>query len=431
MTSRQQLRQPFWIFYFYRIALSPVIVGLLKLMRPLLRGKIRQIVDERSLSGWVYEKNPGSPLDRPFWIHAASGEIEYARPLIRELKKKFPKTAVVVTYSSPSARRILKNLTEVDAWGPSPWDLISNCQKFLMGLQPRAVFFARTDVWPELVTQARLQKIPSVLFSATFAENSSRLRGFSKFLTRWSLSQLDRIFVVSEDDLEILSRAGIQGAEIGGDTRFDQVFDRLQHPQPVFESLRPLPQERVFVAGSTWPEDEAVLLPWFINAQKNKPFRLLIAPHEINPERVESLVAEFRRHGIACDLYSSHRDWRNPVLILDQVGVLAELYRWGEVAFVGGSFKKQVHSVMEPLACGLPVAVGPFHKNNREALSFQKESVRGLPVVQVVTNTGDFERFWRNTAPFTNDDRFEIRQKIASYQGATRKLLDTLEANSL
>lgn len=162
------------LFFFYRRILVPLVTFILFILKPLVRGKLQIISEERRQDQWIHVKNPGTTLIAPIWIHAASGEIEYARPLIREFKKRFPKIPVVITYSSPSAKKILLKMTEVDVWGPSPWDSITACQKFLDRLQPQAAYFARTDVWPEISYQLKHRKIPAILFSATFAKNSSR-----------------------------------------------------------------------------------------------------------------------------------------------------------------------------------------------------------------------------------------------------------------
>lgn len=422
------------VFFFYRRIFVPLVTFILFILRPLVRGKLQIISEERDQNQWVYSKNPGHPLVAPIWIHAASGEIEYARPLIREFKKRFPKIPIVVTYSSPSAKKLLQKITEVDAWGPSPWDSITTCQNFLERVQPQAVYFARTDVWPEISYQLKLKKIPALLFSATFAKNSSRLKGLTRFLTIWTLDQLTQVFVVSNEDQAYLRDCGFKNSVVAGDTRYDQVFYRLAHPLPLNENSSPAPNVKILVAGSTWPEDEKVLFSWFVQSHLKNSVRLLLAPHEISGDRLGKIKAFLKSHQIECQFYSENKSWTSPVLIVDQIGILAELYAWGTAAFVGGSFRKQVHSVMEPLACGLPVCVGPFHQNNREALEFQDISwpSKGSPqtLVRCVQSPEDIEVFWQASQSLTAADRKAMVAIVTLRTGATQKIAQTLLAKN-
>lgn len=322
---------------------------------------------------------------RPLWIHASSGEIEYAKPVLRLLKKRFPDIPLLVTYSSPSAKKMLRDLPGVDAWGPLPWDFDGPCEKFVKRWQPRALFVARTDVWPVVAEVCKRHQIPGLLFSATFAENSSRLRGLSKYVTAWALNQLSEIHCVSEADASEVRKLNLSTpVSVHGDTRFDQVFHRLAHPKPLREEAQPLSTKRVLVAGSTWNEDEQVLIPAL--AKLRGTVRLILVPHEVNEKHLQEIQSELSTRGLSYTLYSRASKWDTDVLVVDKVGILAELYTWGEMAFVGGSFKKQVHSVMEPLAAGLPVFVGPYHLNNREALYFQRREVAGFAPVSEVRN---------------------------------------------
>lgn len=196
----------------YRFFLYPLAFGILQIFRPILGNKAKQMVIDKN-NHFFEVKNKNAEwiaAHRPFWIHAASGEIEYARPVIRELKNKFPNIPVIVTFSSPSAKKIIKSLADVDAWGSLPWDFHSDCTEFVEKWQPRAWLIARTDVWPVMATVCQEKNIPSLLFAATFAENSSRLRGASAKITAWALNQLSEVHCVSIDDVKQLERLHLQ-----------------------------------------------------------------------------------------------------------------------------------------------------------------------------------------------------------------------------
>ncbi|MEN0060344.1 MAG: glycosyltransferase N-terminal domain-containing protein, partial [Bdellovibrio sp.] len=352
--------------------------------------------------------------------HAASGEIEYARPVIRELKRRNPEVAILITYSSPSAKKILESLHDIDVWTALPWDMDFQIETFLSKWQPRALLFSRTDVWPVLAATAHAHSIPMLLFSATFADNSSRLRGLTRWLTRFTLNHLNEIHCVSLEDRDNIRALSLKTPlQISGDTRFDQVFHRLEHPKPLKSELMPSPEDFIFVAGSTWPEDEEVVLA-ALHKLKAHPFKVLLAPHETTAAHLQHLESKMQELGLAFVRYSTATQWpAGSVLLVDQVGLLAELYTWGDIAFIGGSFKKQVHSVMEALAAGLPVMVGPYHRNNREALFYQKKHYSSGMIVQVIHSAEDVVVLLERTKK-QHGQMAQIKEEIRAEVGKNR-----------
>nr|WP_295899996.1 glycosyltransferase N-terminal domain-containing protein [uncultured Bdellovibrio sp.] len=422
------------VFYFYKFVIVPLAYFLLQLCRPFLNGKLREMIEDKN-QGFYHIKKAHSEneiaLARPFWIHAASGEIEYARPVIRELKKQHPDIPILVTYSSPSAKKILTGLHEVDVWAALPWDLDFLIAKFIKKWNPRILLFSRTDVWPVLASVAKKQNLPTALFSATFADNSSRLKGITRYLTRFALSHLSEIHCVSAEDIQNLESLHLKVPVMAsGDTRFDQVFHRLENPKALKSELIPSPEDFIFIAGSTWPEDEAVLLP-ALEKLKAIHMQVIIAPHETTPEHLDSLEKKMHDLGLRFVRYSQAQVWpAGSILIVDQVGILAELYTWADIAFVGGSFKKQVHSVMEALAAGLPVLVGPFHRNNREALFYQKKNFSSGMIVQVVHSAEDIavllQRMKKHQEQIPHIKE-EIRAEIGKNRNSTLRVISSIE----
>lgn len=327
---------------------------------------------------------------RPIWIHCASGEFEYAKPVITRLKKVV-NAPVLVTYFSPSIKRAVETFPGVDMSSPLPWDTAEDWKSFFAHHRPRVLLIARTDTWPEMLKQTRLHKIPSLLFSATLVANSGRAKPLSRVLSKIVFKNLDEIYCVTQDDLEIFTDLGCgYKTSVIGDTRYDQVIARLQNPKPLSPFLKK--DSPVLVAGSTWPEDEEQLVPAL--AKLKGRLRAILVPHEPHLDHVKELERLCERKGLSVERYSKlTSEWKADVLVIDQTGILAELYQLGTFAFVGGSFKKTVHSVMEPLAAGCPTFVGPLHLNNREAVSFQDvETPSGLPSVIVAQDVDDFAR---------------------------------------
>lgn len=407
------------VFALYRFLGIPLAIGVLRALNGVLPRKLQEMLSDRA------HQNLQALPARPLWIHAASGEVEYAKSVIRSLKESFPQIPVLVTYFSPSAKKLIQKFPGIDLAMALPWDRPRDLEKFLNFYNPRACLIARTDVWPEMARQTRKRRIPCVLFSATFAAKSSRKGLLSSSLTRMALNSLSRIDCVSEADRENLRDLGVRTKiEIGGDTRFDQVLYRLSHPNPVWEAFKPAKSDKVFVCGSTWPQDEDVIFE-SIGHWLAKGGRLILAPHEASVARVFDLEKRIKDRSWSFQRYSEKSSaWTSQVLLVDEVGCLQELYSWGDFAFVGGSFKDKVHSVMEPLCAGLPVAVGPYHQNNREALHFQ-HVILGTDffAVNVVQNSNDLnslmEKCWNSPVPHPL-----ILKKVQEASGATGSLLE-------
>ena len=357
---------------------------------------------------------------RPVWFHCASGEFEYAKPVIRRLKELRPDVPVVVTYFSPSVAESAARFPGVDFAYPSPWDDPRSLSRFIERARPRALLFARTDVWPEMAEQARARGVPSLLFSATLTEASGRSSIFARPLARLAFAPLDAIHCVSQADVDAFARLGFaEKCEVAGDARFDQALARLAEPKPVRDELFVDPATTL-VAGSTWPEDEGPLLEAARELRGRVKFCLV--PHEPTEAHLAELESRARQIGLTTARYSQASAWpEGAVLIVDRVGVLAELYARGRFAFVGGSFRKTVHSVMEPLAAGARTFVGPRHANNREAEDFQKIDAGDLPAVVAVANGAELADAVRRALEAGPESPEEIRAAVRARAGGAVK----------
>ena len=331
------------------------------------------------------------PADlRPIWFHCASGEFEYAKPVIRAIKLAWPDQTVLVTYFSPSAETSVPAFAGVDFACPSPWDTPRDLGAFIARAKPRALLIARTDVWPEMAEQATAAGVPSLLFSATLTAASGRSSRWARPIACLAFGPLDRIFCVGEADRTAFAALGFAAkTSVEGDTRFEQALARLASPKPInrhlFESDPSALRVPTLIAGSTWAEDEGPLLEALQSLEGR--VRLCLVPHEPTPARLLEIEARARAMGVGCVRYGAASSWpAGAILLVDRVGVLAELYACGDLAFVGGSFRSSVHSVMEPLACGLRTLVGPRHRNNREAEDFRTVIAGGRPAVIACEN---------------------------------------------
>lgn len=368
----------------------------------------------------LHQKKPDHIKQNAIWIHASSGEFEYAKPAITAIKAWHPNTPILVTYFSPTYAKNIERFKGVDMAVPLPMDLPGPVSQFLSTYKPRALLFARTDLWPEALFQCQQKRIPTYVFSAVVNKDSSFL---AKWWREFLFGQLTKIFVVSNDDKNALSEKLQKKTEVLGDTRYDQVFARLENPKPlpmVFNQDIPKP---IVVCGSTWSEDEEVLVK-VISETKDLNFNWVIAAHEPTEEHLSVLEKKLKAKGLASERLSTAKDLPQ-ILLIDRVGILAELYTKADIAFVGGSFKRTVHSVMEPLAAGCMVFVGPYHSNNGEAMLFKdKQLDNGFTPVIAINNAEEFAAKLKEIGQRSLKD--QIKQEVKNHQGATAKLLQRL-----
>ena len=305
------------------------------------------------------------------WMHAPSvGEGLQARPVLELARSRRPDAQIAYTHFSPSAAAFARSL-DVDFTDYLPFDTPGDARAALDALQPTALVFSKLDVWPMITREARERNVHLGLVSATLARESSRRSLGASALLHDAYAALDVVGAIDEADADRLVQLGVrpQTITVTGDTRYDQVWARAQSIDRESPLLRRLRSARTtIVAGSTWPSDEAVLLPAYEAVRRAAgDTRLVIAPHEPTAKHVGELLAWARRSSLRADrLDEATSD--TDVVIVDRVGVLGDLYALADVAFVGGGFHAAgLHSVLEPAAFGAPVLFGPRFQNSRDA----------------------------------------------------------------
>ena len=364
-------------------------------------------------------------LKNPIWIHVSSGEFEYAKPLLPKLKKAFPDSQILVTYYSPSYRGPVEAHPLVDLALPLPLDFAGACTSFLNKHQPKMLLIARTDLWPEMLYQCRIRKIPSYIFSARCGTHKSPLKAYFSY---WIYQFLDHIFCVNSEHKVNFEQVKIPSNKITacGDTRFDQVFERLQAPHNIKTELFNS-NVQTLVAGSTWPADESIIIPQMAELLRNSKLRLIIAPHEPNSKNINQLKAQLDNYKLHYSTYSDCSSWDTPVLIIDQVGLLAHLYPYGDFAFIGNSFEGQVHSVMEPLAAGCLCFVGPKHLKSPEAVDFKNHTLNNeFNMVNVVSDRG-FDQQLEAAVKLDTDFKDKIVEVVRRNTGASERLIGEIK----
>jgi len=327
---------------------------------------------ETELSRWEKEKR--------ILLHISSvGEYLQARAVLRELKRISPKLVRILTFFSPSLEPMLERGVEAELASYLPFDTPQNMKRLLEIITPNLIIFSCYDLWPNLIWQAKKRGIKVVLINATLAENSFK----RNFLVRWWFArlynQLDLILCASDEDKERIISLGVDSEKVSfaGNTRFSETLARINAIAPNDELLAQLKiwkgERYCLVVGSSWEPDEQVLIPAYKKIYEKNRLKLILAPHEPHPKRIEKLKDIFRTANISSLTLSELEQSQNKlpkswVIIVDSVGKLYKLYKVGDIAFVGGSFRKEVHNVMEPAGFGIPVLLGPKIKNSQEAL---------------------------------------------------------------
>ncbi len=329
----------------------------------------------QALRRWAaLHRDTSRPL---IWFHAASvGEGRQAEAVLRRLRSARPGWQIAYTHTSPSAERLAAGMP-ADVADYLPADTRRDTAAALDALQPSALIFAATDLWPELVAQARLRKVPLGLVSATLAPTSSRRGRLARALLGGSYRALDAVGAIDPRDADELVRLGVRSDRITvtGDTRHDAAAARLARSAldelPELGALR-APGPPIVVAGSTWASDEDELLGAVAAVRGRHPMRLVIAPHEPSARHLEALERRIATvlPGLAASRLSglSGPGGAWDACVVDRLGLLADLYRIAAVAYVGGGFHDAgLHSVIEPAAARVPVLFGPRWRSSRDA----------------------------------------------------------------
>ena len=316
-------------------------------------------------------RDPARPL---VWFHAPSvGEGLQATPVMSRLRERRNDVQLAYTHFSPSAAAFAQR-TGADFRDYLPFDTVAQMRTAVDALAPTALIFSKLDVWPILVEAAVSRGVRLGMISATLAESSGRRSGLAAAVSRDAYAALEAVGAIDDADAARLAEVGVRESviRVTGDTRYDQVWSRAQSAAaaaPWVTRFREAPR-LTLVAGSTWPPDEAVLLPAWrdIAAQWPGHLRLIIAPHEPTPEHLTLIESWAAQSSLPCVRLDAADDVHADVVLVDRVGVLGDLYGAGEVAFVGGGFHDAgLHSVLEPAAFGSPVLFGPRVANSRDA----------------------------------------------------------------
>lgn len=299
------------------------------------------------------------------WFHCASlGEFEQGRPVMEAFREAFPDYKILLTFFSPSGYTLRKNYQGADYIFYLPIDKPKNARRFIRIFKPKLVVFIKYEYWYNYINELSKNKIPLFFISTIFRQNQY----FFRYGANWFRNQLQKVTwfqVQDETSSELLNSIHIFHNQIGGDTRFDRVLSISQEPVSLSAIENFADGADLFICGSTWPPDEDILKDYLTHEEGVK---VILAPHKIDAEHIAEIQNKFKDYSPV--LYSETSESvpdGSRVLIINTLGLLSHLYRYGKLAYVGGGFGVGIHNLPEAAVYGLPVIFGPNYQRFREA----------------------------------------------------------------
>ena len=335
----------------------------------LFNSKARAWVQGRK--GWKKELEEAfGENDNVAWFHAASlGEFEQGRPVMEAFGKKYPEYKILLTFFSPSGYLQKKHYEGADKVMYLPPDCRGNAKYFVEKLNPDIAIFIKYEFWYNYLSVLKKHQVPTVFISALFRNGQPFFKWYGGWF-RKKLRSVDHFFVQDQISADNLKSIGIEKATVSGDNRFDRVADILKNKTENPDIEKFCAGSKVLLAGSTWPPDEELLasLPG-----KFPELKLIIAPHEVTEERIGQLINTLNVN-VARYIQDDPVTWLDKqVLVIDTIGVLSSIYRYADIAYIGGAFATGLHNIQEPAVNGMPVIFGPKYDNFREAVDLVEQ----------------------------------------------------------
>ena len=298
------------------------------------------------------------------WFHAASlGEFEQGRPLMERLRREHPEKRILLTFFSPSGYEVRKDYAGADLVCYLPFDTPLNARRFVRLVQPEKAFFIKYEFWHHYIDELHRAGVPVYSVSSIFRNDQIFFRPYGRGYAR-VLHHFNHFFVQNEASRRLLNSLGVTQVSVTGDTRFDRVIDIRNQAKSLPLAAALTGDSRTIVAGSTWPPDEEILIPYF---NSHPELKLIIAPHEVNEERLRSIEQRLKRPALRYSQATPESSAQADCLIIDGYGLLSSLYRYATLAYVGGGFGVGIHNVPEAAVYGVPVFFGPNNQRFREA----------------------------------------------------------------
>jgi 3-deoxy-D-manno-octulosonic-acid transferase len=364
------------IIYNLVIFLYGLVIRIASVKKP----KAKLWVDGRS--NWqanLKEQLKNVNSNKRIWVHCASlGEFEQGRPIIEAIKLQHPQYSIILTFFSPSGYEACKNYKEANVICYLPLDTKSNAKDFLEIVDPQIAIFIKYEFWVNFLTALKQRNIDTYLVSAVFKDHHPFFKWYGGLFIR-SLKSFKKLLVQDQHSLELLNSIGFENVEICGDTRFDRVLNIKQNFEPIPEIENFKGSQKLIIAGSTWPQDDDLVLEVFAKMD-HKNLKLLIAPHELSEKSVNMLESKIQAKALSFSVFTKGVNANSQVLILNTIGMLSRAYCYGNLAYVGGGYEDGIHNILEPAVYSIPVAFygNDFNKYNEAVEMTQNGTAKAV-----------------------------------------------------
>ena len=364
-----------------------------------------------------------NPADKVIWMHCASvGEFEQGRPLLESIKKNYPNARLILTFFSPSGYEMQKNYRGVDKVMYLPFDGRTNATRFIEIVKPTLAIFIKYEFWYFYLTTLKKHNIPTLLVSGLFRPAQPFFKWWGSF-HRKMLDCFTYFFLQDATSVQLLESIGHKNQSmISGDTRFDRVAEiaAVKTSLPLIESFY---SDKTLIAGSTWPEDEALLQQWF---KLQSGWKLILVPHEISTTHISELYNRFPAARLYSELSIDENIQSDSVLIIDKMGILSKVYRYGTICYIGGGLKKSGHhNILEAAVYGKAVVTGPHIEKFSESVAMNESG--GSFIVK------EGQDLWKitNDANLIEEAGIKAGAYVSQHLGATKKIMDWIEQSNL
>lgn len=409
------------MLFFYKTSL--MLYALVVRVAALFNPKAKLFIDGRRGLLLKIKAQMGSETRPRIWMHCASlGEFEQGRPLLESIRTSYPHYAIVLTFFSPSGYQVRKKYKGADYVFYLPLDNASNAKHFIADINPSLAIFVKYDLWYYYLSELHKKQIPTLLIDAIFRSKQGFFRWYGG-VQRQMLRFFSHLFIQDKASVELLSSIGIDQVTVAGDTRFDRVLAVAQMSEPIERIEQLSAQYNLLIAGSTWAEDEQLMVNFLPSLPSN--WKLIIVPHEVDERRISSIEKLFNGNVKRWSEWTEHESLIQPVLIVDTIGLLLKMYRYGKIAWIGGGLNKGgVHNVLEAAVYGLPCAYGPEYHKYQEAID-----LINCNAAMACATSNDMSRFFNEM--IQNEQAYNLSSEaaknyVASQAGATQIIMDYL-----
>ncbi len=366
-------------------------------------------------------RNKVVPGKQYIWFHAASlGEFEQGRPLMEKIRATYPNYGILLTFFSPSGYEVRKNYEGADIVCYLPFDRLKNVRKFLDLTRPCMAFFIKYEFWKNYLDELHRRHIPVYSVSSIFRANQVFFKGYAKNYAK-VLDNFTHLFVQNEESKRLLSTIGIEKVTVVGDTRFDRVLQIREAAKelPLVETFKA--GQLTFVAGSSWQPDEDLFIEYF-NAHPE--VKLIIAPHVIAEEHLTEIIGKLKRPYVRYTQATMENVREASYLIIDCFGLLSSIYRYGEIAYIGGGFGVGIHNTVEAAVYGIPVIFGPKYQKFMEAIQLLES--KGAFSIQNYEELKALLDHLLSDKVFLAQSGKNAGEYVLSRSGATKQIFDCI-----